>query len=108
LQEFATAVEQLAHHAYPALPEDHKRREAGKAFTDGGEDPAIKIQLLLVGEKTANEALRQALILQAMLLAARAHKSSTRTFWGSRSPPTGQSGKMIGMLELLRARPLPG
>jgi hypothetical protein len=39
LQEFDTAVEQLAHHAYPTLPEDHIRRVAGKAFTDGVEDP---------------------------------------------------------------------
>jgi hypothetical protein len=38
LQDFATAVEQLAHRAYPTLPEDHIRREAGKAFADGVED----------------------------------------------------------------------
>jgi hypothetical protein len=38
LQDFATAVEQLAHRAYPTLPEDHKRREAGKAFGDRVED----------------------------------------------------------------------
>jgi hypothetical protein len=43
LQEFTTTVEQLAHHAYPALPKDHVRREAGKAFTDGLEDPDTKI-----------------------------------------------------------------
>jgi hypothetical protein len=57
LQEFATAIEQLAHRAYPTLPEDHIRREAGKAFADGVEDPNIKIQLLLGGEKTVNKAL---------------------------------------------------
>jgi hypothetical protein len=50
LQEFATTIEQLAHCAYPALPEDHVRKEAGRAFTDGVEDPDIKIQLLLGGE----------------------------------------------------------
>jgi hypothetical protein len=50
LQEIATAAEQVA---YPALPEDHLRREAGKAFAHGVEDPAIKIQLLL-GEKTVS------------------------------------------------------
>jgi hypothetical protein len=38
LQDFATAFEQLTHRAYPTLPEDHIRREAGKAFTDGVED----------------------------------------------------------------------
>jgi hypothetical protein len=81
------AIEQLAHCAYPALPEDHIRREAGKAFADGVEDPDVKIQLLLGGGKTVNEVLRQALELQSVLLAARLHKMSTRTFWGSRSPP---------------------
>jgi hypothetical protein len=34
-----------------------------------------------------NEALRQALELQAVLLAARPHKMSTRTFWGSQLLP---------------------
>jgi hypothetical protein len=51
LQEFPTAVELLAHRAYTALPEDHIRKEAGKAFADGVEDPNIKIQLMLGGEK---------------------------------------------------------
>jgi hypothetical protein len=32
LQDFATAIEQLAHRAYPTLPEDHIRSEAGRAF----------------------------------------------------------------------------
>jgi hypothetical protein len=85
LQEFATAIEQLAHHAYPALPEDHVRKEAGRAFTDRVEDPDIKIQLLL-GEKTVNKALRQALELQAVFLAARPRK----TLWRNWSPPTRQ------------------
>jgi hypothetical protein len=88
MQEFAMAIEQLAHHAYPTLPEDHIRREAGKAFADGAEDPDIKTQLLLGGEKMINEALRQALKLQAVLLATRLHKTNARTFLGSRSPPT--------------------
>jgi hypothetical protein len=51
LQESATAIEQLTHRAYPTLPEKHIRREAGKAFADGVEDQAIKIQLLLGGGK---------------------------------------------------------
>jgi hypothetical protein len=53
------------------------------------EDPDIKIQLLL-GEKMVNRALRalrQALELQAMLLAPGLHKMSSWTFWGSRLPP---------------------
>jgi hypothetical protein len=57
LQNFAMAIELLAHRAYPTLPKDHIGREAGKAFTYGVEDTDIKIQLLL-GDKTVNEALR--------------------------------------------------
>jgi hypothetical protein len=64
LQEFATAIKQLAHRTYPTLPDEHIRREAGKAFTDGVEDPDIKIQLLLGGEKTVNEALRQSCAME--------------------------------------------
>jgi hypothetical protein len=30
LQEFAIAIQHLAHRVYPALPEAHIRREAGK------------------------------------------------------------------------------
>jgi hypothetical protein len=71
LQEFVTAVEQLVHRTYPALPKDYIRREAGKAFADGVEDPTIKIQLHLGEEKMVNEALRQAFELQAVLLVAR-------------------------------------
>jgi hypothetical protein len=37
-----------------------------------------------------NEALRQALELQAVLLAARPHKTSAGKFWGSRLPPPGE------------------
>jgi hypothetical protein len=45
LQEFATAIKQLTHCAYLALPKYHIRREEGKVFTDRVEYPAIKIQL---------------------------------------------------------------
>jgi hypothetical protein len=50
-QKFATAIEQLAHRAYSTLPEENIRREAGKGFADGVEDPDIKTQLLLRGRK---------------------------------------------------------
>jgi hypothetical protein len=66
LQDFAMAIETLAHRAYPNLPTDYVAREAGKAFTYGIRDADIKIQLLLGGEKTVNEALRQALELQSL------------------------------------------
>jgi hypothetical protein len=54
LQDFATAIEQLAHRAYSTLLKDHIWREAGKAFAYRVEDPNIKIQVLLGGEKTVN------------------------------------------------------
>jgi hypothetical protein len=38
LREFATAIEQLTSRAYPTLPEEHIRREAGFAFVEGVED----------------------------------------------------------------------
>jgi hypothetical protein len=61
LQDFATAIEQLAHRAYPTPPEDHIRREVGKTFADGVEDHKIRVPLLIGGKKTVNEALRRAL-----------------------------------------------
>jgi hypothetical protein len=72
--EFSTAIEQFAHRAKPALPEENIRREAGKAFVDVLEDPDIQIQVLLGGQKTVKEAFRQALKLHAVLLAASPHK----------------------------------
>jgi hypothetical protein len=86
LREFATAIEQLAYRAYPTLPEEHIRREAGCAFVDGVEDTDIKIKLCT--EKSVNKALRQALELQAVFLDARPQKIRANTFWGSRSPLT--------------------
>lgn len=70
LQDFAMAIEQLAHHAYPTLPEDCIRREALKAFTDMVEDREVEVSLLIEEEKALNEALRQALKLQTVFLAA--------------------------------------
>jgi hypothetical protein len=61
LQDIATAIEMLALRAYPNLPADYVAREAGKAFAYGISNAEIKIQLLLGGENTLNEALRQAL-----------------------------------------------
>jgi hypothetical protein len=48
----------LAHRTFPPLPEDHIKREAGKAFAGEVEEAAIKIQMLLGGEKTSKENLR--------------------------------------------------
>jgi hypothetical protein len=62
-------------------------------LADGVEDPDMKIHLLLGEEKTVNESLRQALELQAVLLAARLHKTSGWTVWGSLSPPSRRRDK---------------
>jgi hypothetical protein len=108
LQEFATAVEQLAHRAYPALPEDHISREAGKAFADGIESPAIKIHLLRGGQKWVNEALRQTLELQDVVLAAKPKKNERHDSLGEPiAPNLAKRPKMIGVLELCGARQLP-
>jgi hypothetical protein len=72
---------------------------------DGVGDTDIKIKLLLGGEKTVNEALRQALELQAVSVAARPQNNST-TVWGNRSSPTRAEGKIVGMLALWSARSL--
>jgi hypothetical protein len=99
LQDFATAIELLAHRAYPTLPEGHIGREAGKAFAYGVHDPDIKIQLLLGGEKTVNEALRQALELQAV---PDPTKITQRYVGGASHPPPGketQSNQDAGAVE---------
>jgi hypothetical protein len=44
-------------------------------LASGLEDPAIKLQLLLEGEKSVKEALRRPLELQTILLAARPQKN---------------------------------
>jgi hypothetical protein len=88
LQDFATAIEMLALRAYPNLPTDYIAREAGKSFAYGISDADIKIQLLLRGEKTVNEALRHALELQAVLLAARPGDNNTKIYREFQSSPT--------------------
>jgi hypothetical protein len=68
LQEFVIAIEHLTHCALPAVPKDHVRREGGEVFVDGITGGSIKRQLLLGGERTVSEALRQALELEAVKL----------------------------------------
>jgi hypothetical protein len=104
LQEFGTAIKQLAHCTYLALPEDHIGRDAGKAFA-----PIIKTQLLLGEEKTVNETPRQALQLQAVLLEGRPTKKEHHDILGeSITPNQAERPKTIGVLQLWGARPLPG
>jgi hypothetical protein len=105
LQDFAMAIEQLAHRAYPTLPEEHVWREAGRAFAYRVADPDIKIQLLLGGGKMVNEALRQALELQAVLIAAKPEKLRQDTPGEPVLTQPTKRHKTVGMLELWRARP---
>jgi hypothetical protein len=44
-----------------ALPNNHVHRGAGKAFVNSIREQNLKPQLLLGGERTVNEALRQAI-----------------------------------------------
>jgi hypothetical protein len=85
LQDFATAIERLAHRAYPTLSEDHIRKEAGNAFSYCVRDPDIIIQLQLGGEETVIEALRKALELHAVMVAEKSHRNTHKTYRGNRS-----------------------
>jgi hypothetical protein len=69
LQEFAAAVEQLAHQAL-GLSVSFIQTEAAQAFIDGVRDREVKQHLLMGGDRTLNEELKQALILGAAKAAA--------------------------------------
>jgi hypothetical protein len=65
--------------------------KAGRAFAYGAKDPNIKIQLLLGGVKRVNEALRQALELQAVRYPQDPTRiTPTRTGETDRPPPDEQ------------------
>ncbi|XP_069668773.1 uncharacterized protein [Periplaneta americana] len=70
LQEFAMAVEQLAHKALRGLPNDFIAGEAAYTFGSGVRDPEIKQQLLLAEHRTINAALAAALRMEAAKLTA--------------------------------------
>jgi hypothetical protein len=70
LQEFAAAVEQLAHRALVELPVGHIQTEAVHAFINGIRDREVKQHLLMSGDRTLNEALNQASKLEAAKAAA--------------------------------------
>jgi len=65
LQEFAAAVEQLAHRAFVGLPVAFVQTEAADSFIDSVRDREVKQHLLMGGDRTLNEALNQALKLEA-------------------------------------------
>ena len=70
LQEFAAAVEQLAHRALVGLPVAFIQTEAAHSFIDGIRDREVKQHLFMGGDLTLNEALNQALKLEAAKAAA--------------------------------------
>jgi hypothetical protein len=70
LQEFAAAVEQLVHRAFVGLPVAFIQAEAAHSFIDGVRDREVKQHLLMGGDRTLNEALNQALKLEATQKAA--------------------------------------
>jgi hypothetical protein len=70
LQKVAAAVEQLAHRALVGLPVGFIQTEAANAFIDGVRDREVKQHLLMGGDRTLNEALNQALKLEAAKAAA--------------------------------------
>ena len=70
LQEFAAAIEQLAHRALVGLPVAFVQMEAAHSFIDSIWDWEVKQHLLMGGDRTLNEALNQALKLEAAKVAA--------------------------------------
>jgi len=70
LQEFAAAVEQLAHRALVGLPVAFIQTEAAHSFIDGIRDREVKQHHLMGGDQTLNEAFNQALKLEAAKAAA--------------------------------------
>jgi hypothetical protein len=70
LQGFAAAVEQLAHRALVGLPLTFIQTETAHAFIDGERDRELKQHLLMGGERNLNEALSQAMKLEAAKEAA--------------------------------------
>jgi hypothetical protein len=70
LQEFAAAVEQVAHRALVGLPVGYIRTETAHAFIHGIRDREVKQHLLMGGGRTLNEAPNQALKLEAAKAAA--------------------------------------
>jgi hypothetical protein len=73
LQDFATAIEELAHRSNTTLFEDHIWREAGKAYSYWLRVSAVKIHLLLGGVKAVSGALRKALEMHAVVVTAKPH-----------------------------------
>jgi ribosomal protein L34E len=87
VQEFAVAFEQLAHCAFVGLPEGHIQTEAAHAFIDGMRDRKVKEHLLLGGACTLNDALNQAVNLEAAKATARLREVTTVPTGRPPTPP---------------------
>jgi hypothetical protein len=70
MQEFAGAVEQLAHRALVGLPLAFIQTEAAHVFIDGVRDRELKQHLLMGRERNLIEALSRAMKLEAAKEAA--------------------------------------
>jgi hypothetical protein len=69
-QEFAAAVEQLAHRALVGLPVGFIQTDTAHAFINEVPDREVKQHLLIGGDRALNEALNQALTLEEAKAAA--------------------------------------
>jgi hypothetical protein len=99
LQEFAAAVEQLAHRALVGLPVGYIQTEAAHSFIDGVRDREVKQHLLLGGDRSLNEALNQALKLEAAKAAAgqpvRLREVTRAPTGGNESVDTRREGRPV-------------
>jgi hypothetical protein len=98
LHDFATAIQHLSRRAYRVSSEEHLKREAGNIFVEGIQDYEIKIRLILGGEMTLSEVLRQALEVHDVLIAAWSQRSNNGASSWTRSPPS--NGGMQGVREV--------
>jgi hypothetical protein len=69
-QEFAAAVEQLAHRVLVGLPVGFIQSDTAHAFINEVRDREVKQHLLIGGDRALNEALNQALKLEEAKAAA--------------------------------------
>jgi hypothetical protein len=65
LQKSAAAVKQLAHRSFVCIPVAFIQTEATHSLIDGLREREVKQHLLMGGDRTLNEALNQALKLEA-------------------------------------------
>jgi hypothetical protein len=113
-QDFFPAVEQMARRALVELPVAFVQTGAAHPFIDGLRDWEVKQHLLMGGDRTLNEALNQALKLEAATgpparlreltrATARAYQPSDR--WGEGRPVCWQCESAVHLRRDRRQRP---